>query len=72
MSKKEMFLVSATRKRKKPELRKKKKLPEEKLVKKGGPRSPLEREISEKFPEAPIEIKMIATAPFIYVLYQKG
>ena len=61
------FLASATRK--------KKEFPEEKLIKKRGPRSPVERETSntsfEKLFETPIEIKMITIAPFFDVFKPK-
>ena len=50
----------------------KKESTEEKLVKRKGPRSSFKREEFEKFPETPIEIKMIAAAPFFHVFNKKG
>ena len=45
--------------------------PEEELVKGEGSRPPFEREVFEKLPETPIEIKMITAAPFFHVFKQQ-
>ena len=53
-------------------MKKGEKLPEEEPVEGRGPRSPLKGEEFEKLFEAPIEIKMIAAAPFLHVFKQEG